>query len=118
MKKISVYLFTFIFTILISLTVNGTSFASTGDKPSAPSRYTLDKIEFKFETTKSFDEDDLENIMNLPRLATYSEQELEQDRLRIKKYYFDNGFFDAVFDTASSYDKEDLSVLVTIIIIL
>ena len=117
MKKISVYLITFIFTILISLTVNGTSFASTGDKPSAPSRYTLDKIEFKFETTKSFDEDDLENIMNLPRLATYSEQELEQDRLRIKKYYFDNGFFDAVVDTATSYDKEDLSVLVTIIII-
>ena len=70
-----------------------------------------------FKTTKSFDDDDLENIMNLPKLASYSETELEQDRLRIKKFYFDNGFFDAVVDTSTQYDNEDLSVNVSIIII-
>jgi outer membrane protein insertion porin family len=116
MNKITVLLFTLTF-IIISLTGNGTPFALSKHKIPPPSKYTLDKIEFNFKTTKSFDDDDLEDIMNLPKLQSYSERELEQDRLRIKKFYFDNGFFDAVVDTSTSYDNEDLSVIVTIIVI-
>ncbi len=97
------------------LTVNGKPFASA--LPVPPSNYTVDGIDFIFKTTKSFDKTDLEPIMNLPKTKSFSEVELEQDRLRIKKFYFDNGFFDAVVDTSTAYDEADHSVDITIIII-
>lgn len=117
MKRISV-LFTFCTLILLYfLTVNGKTFASAHTLSIPRANYTVNDIEFVFKTTKSFDNADLEIIMNLPKTKSFSEVELEQDRLRIKKFYFDNGYFDAVVDTTTAYDEEDHSVDVTIIII-
>lgn len=117
MKRITVPNVIFIYVIIILFALSESAFSSETGNSSSSAKYSLDKIEFIFKTTKSFDDDDLEDIMNLPKLAGYSETELEQDRLRIKKYYFDNGFFDAVIDTATQYDNEDLSVIVSVIII-
>jgi len=117
MNRITVRTVLFVYVLINLITGIGTVSASETDNSSATSKYTLDDIEFIFKTTKSFDDEDLENIMNLPKLASYSETELEQDRLRIKKFYFDNGFFDVIVDTATQYDNEDLSVIVSIIII-
>ena len=117
MNRITVSTVLFIYALINLITGIGSLSASETVNSSSTAKYTLDDIEFVFKTTKSFDDEDLENIMNLPKLAGYSETELEQDRLRIKKFYFDNGFFDAVVDTATQYDNEDLSVNVSIIII-
>ena len=117
MNRITVRTVLFIYALINLITGIGSLSASETVNSSSTAKYTLDDIEFVFKTTKSFDDDELENIMNLPKLAGYSETELEQDRLRIKKFYFDNGFFDAVVDTATQYDNEDLSVTVSIIII-
>lgn len=89
--------------------------------PEAPSsnpvKYLLDDIEFEFKTTQSFDDDDLLDIMILPKKKNFLPEDLDEDRERIKKFYFDNGFFDAVVDTSTAFDAEDESVLVNIIII-
>lgn len=101
--------------LMCLFTLNGKTFATPC--PAPPANYSVDDIDFVFKTSKSFDKADLEIIMNLPKTKSFSEVEFEQDRLRIKKFYFDNGFFDAVIDTASVYDEEDHSVDISIIII-
>ena len=81
------------------------------------SKFDVDEIQFVFKTTQTFDEADLLSIMNLPKLSSFIQNELDLDRQRIRKFYFDNGFFDAVVDTLTEYDTEDESILISIIII-
>jgi outer membrane protein insertion porin family len=116
MRRVSVSFVLFFLIPVFLFSINGNTFASSPLKSSHLSAYSLDDIEFIFKTTKSFDDEDIENIMNLPKQGKFSLLELEQDRLRIKKFYFDNGFFDAVIDTSTSYNNEDQSVVVSIII--
>jgi len=82
-----------------------------------PVKYSIDDIEFEFKTTQTFDDDMLLDIMSLSKKKNFIPEDLEEDRERIKKFYFDNGFFDAVVDTSTTYDADDESVLVNILII-
>lgn len=78
--------------------------------------YEIDDIDFEFKDSESFDKTSLLDIMSLPKLNFFSSGNLGEDKERIKKFYFDNGFFDALIDTATQYDTEDKTVNVTIII--
>jgi outer membrane protein assembly factor BamA len=117
MRRVSVSFILFDMILIFLFSLNGNSLASPKLKTSYMPGYSIDDIEFIFKTTKSFDDDDLKNIMTLPKLGKFSMVELEQDRLRIKKFYFDNGFFNAVVDTSTIYDDEEQSVTVSLIII-
>lgn len=79
--------------------------------------YTVNDISFDFKTTKSFDKAALQEIMFLPKTMDFNQDELERDRERLKKFYFDNGFFDSIIDTSVTYDQANNEVDIVIIII-
>ncbi len=83
----------------------------------SPVSYTINDFEFDFKTTKSFDKDILKETMVLPKTLDFSQDALEGDRQRIKKFYFDNGFFDAIVDTDVTYNDINYEVDVKFIII-
>ena len=71
-------------------------------------------INFKFKGgNTSFSEAALLDILLLPREKYFNRINLEEDLQRLNKFYFDNGFFEAVIDTAAKLDKEDDEVDVT-----
>lgn len=117
MKRFSVSLiFLFVITAVM-FCYSGKSLAFPHEYNSTMLKYSIGDIEFEYKTTRTFDEAELESIMNLPKLSSFNQYELDQDRQRIRKFYFDNGFFDIVVDTSTSFDKEDEEVTITIIII-
>ncbi len=79
--------------------------------------YTIDEIKFKYIKTETFDKNTLLDIMTMPKKKTFSHQDLEKDVQILKKFYFDNGFFNAIIDTSSVFDDEDMSVIITMIIL-
>ncbi|HAX47388.1 MAG TPA: hypothetical protein DCX92_00225, partial [Bacteroidetes bacterium] len=74
-------------------------------------------INFKFRQTESFSDAALLDILLIPREKYFNRINLEEDMQRLNKFYFDNGFFDVVVDTATSVNKDDNEVNVTFIII-
>ena len=78
--------------------------------------YDVNDVEFNFKTTKSFDKAALLEVMLLPKIQVFNQDELEKDRQRLKKFYFDNGFFDAIIDTLVTYDNIINEVDIEIII--
>lgn len=70
-------------------------------------------INFKFKGNATFTEAALLDILLLPREKYFNRINLEEDLQRLNKFYFDNGFFDAVIDTAARLDKDDDEVDVT-----
>ena len=92
-------------------------YAHPGPPSNNPVKYSIDDIEFEFKTTQTFDDDVLLDIMSLSKKTNFLPEDLDEDKERIKKFYFDNGFFDAVVDTSTAFDAEDESVLVNILII-
>ncbi len=79
--------------------------------------YEINDINFIFKKTESLNKQQLLDAMFLPKINQFHEEDLENDRERIKKLYFDNGFFDAIIDTAAHFNEADRNVDVDIIII-
>jgi len=67
----------------------------------------LDKVEFKFLSGQTFDESILEGIISIPKAEYFLTSDFYTDSKRIQKYYFDNGFLDAVVDTSSVFSAPD-----------
>ncbi|MGH2575531.1 MAG: BamA/TamA family outer membrane protein, partial [Ignavibacteria bacterium] len=80
-------------------------------------RYEIDDIDFVFKGTETFNENTLLDIMSTPKSSTYKQVDLALDIKRIKKFYFDNGFFNSIVDTALDYYDEDEEVDIKIIIV-
>ncbi|MBL8016800.1 MAG: hypothetical protein JNK43_05980, partial [Ignavibacteria bacterium] len=102
--KNSIYHFAYsaiILLLFLSPVIFGQEKVETGD------------INFKFKGNSSFSEAALLDILLLPREKYFNRVNLEEDLQRLNKFYFDNGFFDAVVDTAAKLDKEDDEVDVT-----
>ncbi len=74
-------------------------------------------VDFVFKKTESFNNSALLDILILPKEKYFNRLNLSDDLGRINKFYFDNGFFDALIDTATSFDAEDdvMNVKFTII---
>ena len=75
--------------------------------------YSIGEINFVFKDNETFDKNSLLYIMTLPKKTAFSKEDMEFDRLRLKKFYFDNGFFDAVIDTAVVYSAKDETADIT-----
>lgn len=81
------------------------------------SKYETGDIEFEFKKTESFDNSVLLEILLLPREKYFNRINLEEDLQRLNKFYFDNGFFDAIIDTTTQVNSEDKTVNIGFIII-
>jgi len=81
-----------------------------------PKKVETGDITFSFKNTESFSDAALLDILLLPREKYFNRINLEEDLGRLNKFYFDNGFFDVVVDTLTSYNKVDNQVNVRFII--
>jgi len=106
------YLYIILSFLITSLTV----FAQKSDEPKEI-RYSVNDVDFVFKKTETFSGGVLKDIIILPKRNVFRAEDVEQDRQRLKKFYFDNGFFNAVIDTSVKFDNEDESVDVEFIII-
>ncbi len=84
---------------------------------SAQSSYETGSIDFKYAQSETFNESVLLDILLLPREKYFNRINLEEDLQRLNKYYFDNGFFDVIIDTATTLvtDDNEINIKFTII---
>ncbi|MEO8512905.1 MAG: BamA/TamA family outer membrane protein [Ignavibacteria bacterium] len=82
-----------------------------------PKKVETGDITFNFKKTESFTDAALLDILLLPREKYFNRINLEEDVQRLNKFYFDNGFFDVIIDTLTSYNREDNKFNVRFIII-
>jgi len=87
------------------------------DETTPPIQWTIYEISFVFKTTETLDKNYLVNILSLQEDKILNRETFEEDRQRVKKYYFDNGFFDVIVDTAAEYNTEEETVNLNFIII-
>jgi outer membrane protein assembly factor BamA len=80
-------------------------------------KYETDEIEIVFKKTESFDDAALLDILLLPKEKYFNPVTLQEDKQRLSKFYFDNGFFDAIVDTATEINKAEKVINVKFIII-
>lgn len=78
--------------------------------------YEIDEIKISFTKTKSFDDEVIELLLAEKEDDVFDHQIYIQDVERIKKFYFDNGFFDAIVDTGLIFHKKDEEAIVKFII--
>jgi len=102
-KKYCKYIF------IISITFNSVSISFSQEK-NGIKPFEIDKIIIEFKGSKSYEDSEIEQIIatkegDIFDLATYL-----KDVERIKKFYFDHGFFDAVVDTSIVYKYSDNEV--------
>ena len=74
----------------------------------------LDEVQFRFVSGQTFDESVLEGIISIPKTENFLTSDFYTDSKRIQKYYFDNGFLDAVVDTSSVYEGNEVIAIFTI----
>lgn len=83
----------------------------------AQSNYETGSIDFTYAQTETFSEAVLLDILLLPREKYFNRINLEEDIQRLNKFYFDNGFFDVIIDTSTTFVPEDDEINVKFTII-
>ncbi len=78
--------------------------------------FEIDEIKIKFSGIKSYEESDLKNLLGSKENEIFSLDEYLKDVERLKKFYFDNGFFDTVVDTNLVLNKKDKEIILNFII--
>lgn len=78
--------------------------------------YEIDEIKIVFKQISFFDEEQIKQILASIDGHDFDYGVFLQDIERIKKYYFDNGFFDTVVDTSLYFEHSDKEVIVKFII--
>lgn len=75
-----------------------------------------DEVSFRHNGKSTFDESTLKDAVAISKSDFFSVKIIQEDITKLKKFYFDNGFFDAVIDTSISVNTEDEEASVTFII--
>ncbi len=77
----------------------------------------IEEINFVHTDTKTFDEDILISALGMNESDVYKSKILGENKYKLQKFYFDNGFFDVKIDTSVRYDllKEEafIKIIVT-----
>lgn len=76
----------------------------------------VDEIEFQHKDKQTFDEGQLNDVIALSKSKIFSSKILENDIIKLKMFYFDNGFFSPEVDTSVIIDHDDNEVKVKFII--
>ena len=72
--------------------------------------FEIDDININFSGAGSFEQETIRGIMALKEGDEFDYETFVQDIERVKKYYFDNGFFDVKVDTALKFDYRSFEV--------
>jgi len=67
-------------------------------------------FDFVFAKTSTFSNSALREVLLLPREKYFNRNTFEEDRQRLKKFYFDNGFFDVLVDTSTSTEDNGSTI--------
>ncbi len=78
--------------------------------------FEIDEIIFKHKGKQTFDDSQLKDAIGISKSKVYNKKIVEGDIEKLKKYFFDNGFFDVSVDTSISVNIEDEEASVTFII--
>ncbi len=78
--------------------------------------FEIDEINIKFSGIKSFEESDLKNLLASKENNIFSLDEYLKDVERLKKFYFDNGFFDTAVDTHLVINQKDKEIILNFIV--
>jgi len=73
----------------------------------------VDEIEFSFTGKQTFDDSQLKDALALSKSKVFTQKLVEGDIQKLKKYYFDNGFFDVTVDTTIRVNREDSEASIT-----
>ncbi|MFI5211453.1 MAG: outer membrane protein assembly factor [Ignavibacteria bacterium] len=76
----------------------------------------IEEIVFEHKDKSSFDDGDLNDAIALSKMEYFNEIAVKDDMQKLKRFYFDNGFFDVQVDSSIQFDKEDNEVTVSFII--
>ena len=76
----------------------------------------IDEVKFIHKDTTTFADNILSDAVDITKEKLYNYKILGEDILKLKKFYFDNGFFDVNVDTLVKYDYENENVSVRFII--
>lgn len=79
-------------------------------------KFEIDDINIKFRGLKTFDESNLKNLLASKEGVMFDLETYLNDVERLKKYYFDNGFFDTEVDTNLVINKKDKEIDLNFII--
>src|SRR6188768_724078 len=75
--------------------------------------YEIDEVKFKHTDKKSFEDGQLEDAVAITKSEIYNQKLIAGDILKLQRFYFDNGFFDASVDTSVTINFEDQEAIVT-----
>jgi len=80
------------------------------------SRIKIDRVDIEFKSTSTYSESEIRNIIKTGNSDFFSNEEYSLDKKRIEKFYFDNGYFDALVDTSTVYDSTENRMSVKFIV--
>ena len=76
----------------------------------------IDEVNFKFKGSQTFDISQLKDAVAISKSKLFDKKLVDGDIQKLKKFYFDNGFFDISVDTSVYINIEDEEASVTYII--
>lgn len=79
--------------------------------------YEIDEVKFVHKDTKTFDDGVLSDAVAITKEDIYKPKILNDDVTKLKKFYFDNGFFDVSVDTSVIYNNDDGNAVVSFFIL-
>jgi len=89
---------------------------SQDDEDDKTGELKLDELIINFNNSPAFDKKQIESIISTGQSDKFDFNEYILDRQRIEKFYFDNGFFDAVIDTSLSINYKSKKVIAQFIV--
>lgn len=96
--------------ILLVFIVYNCSYSQDEEIEKISNRITVSKVNLIFKDHKSFEDNEITNIIKTGNTEFFSFDEYLIDIRRIEKFYFDNGFFDAFVDTITKAGTEEIEV--------
>ncbi len=79
--------------------------------------YEIDEVNFVHRDTMTFDDNTLSDVVAITKEVLYKPKMLNDDVSKLKKFYFDNGFFDVNVDTTVTYNNDLGNVVISFIIL-
>lgn len=93
------------------------TFAQDEEPEEESEPWQVSEVKFSFLKSQFFKPDQLNNIVAAASGTDLNINTVVNDILTLKKFYFDNGFFNAIVDSSLNYNKEDNEVVITYSII-
>lgn len=73
-------------------------------------------LDIEYSTTESFSRSEIRNIIKTGNTDFYNFEDFVIDKKRIEKFYFDNGYFDALVDTSTTLFPSDGKISVKFVV--